>query len=144
VDACSKTAVKAKATKRALEVIGADVVFASNPSMLPLTSLAKTSLCSDDFVGIYFFSPVEKMLLVEIIRGKETDDAALATTLDFVRLLKKTPIVVNDSRGFFANRRVRAELCARGVLHAARRRAAGAHRKFGAHGGHAGGAARPQ
>ena len=97
-------AVKAEATKRAQEVVGPDVVFASNTSTLPITSLAKTSLRPDNFVGVHFFSPVEKMLLVEIIRGKETSDAALATAFDFVRLLKKTPIVVNDSRGFFANR----------------------------------------
>ncbi len=97
-------AVKADVTKRAQEVVGPDVVFASNTSTLPITSLAKTSLRPDNFIGVHFFSPVEKMLLVEVILGKETGDAALATALDFVRILKKTPIVVNDSRGFFANR----------------------------------------
>jgi 3-hydroxyacyl-CoA dehydrogenase/enoyl-CoA hydratase/3-hydroxybutyryl-CoA epimerase len=97
-------AIKAEATKRAQEVVGPDVVFASNTSTLPITSLAQTSLRPDHFIGIHFFSPVEKMLLVEIILGKETGDVALATALDFVRMLKKTPIVVNDSRGFFANR----------------------------------------
>jgi 3-hydroxyacyl-CoA dehydrogenase/enoyl-CoA hydratase/3-hydroxybutyryl-CoA epimerase len=97
-------AVKAEATKRAQEVVGPDVVFASNTSTLPITSLAQTSLRPDNFIGIHFFSPVEKMLLVEIILGKETCDLALATALDFVRIVKKTPIVVNDTRGFFANR----------------------------------------
>jgi 3-hydroxyacyl-CoA dehydrogenase/enoyl-CoA hydratase/3-hydroxybutyryl-CoA epimerase len=97
-------AVKAEATKRAQEVVGPDVVFASNTSTLPITSLAQTSLRPDNFIGIHFFSPVEKMLLVEIILGKETRDLALATALDFVRIVKKTPIVVNDTRGFFANR----------------------------------------
>jgi 3-hydroxyacyl-CoA dehydrogenase/enoyl-CoA hydratase/3-hydroxybutyryl-CoA epimerase len=96
--------VKAEATRRAQEAVGPDVVFASNTSTLPITSLAQTSVRPDNFIGIHFFSPVEKMLLVEIILGKETGDVALATALDFVRILKKTPIVVNDSRGFFANR----------------------------------------
>ena len=96
--------VKAEATRRAQEAVGPDVVFASNTSTLPITSLAQTSARPDKFIGIHFFSPVEKMLLVEIILGKETGDVALATALDFVRILKKTPIVVNDSRGFFANR----------------------------------------
>ncbi len=97
-------AVKAEATKKAQEVVGPDVVFASNTSTLPITSLAETSLRPDNFIGIHFFSPVEKMLLVEIILGKKTGDLALATALDFVRVIKKTPIVVNDSRGFYANR----------------------------------------
>ncbi|HMK89742.1 MAG TPA: 3-hydroxyacyl-CoA dehydrogenase NAD-binding domain-containing protein [Methylocystis sp.] len=97
-------AVKADATRKAQEVVGADVVFASNTSTLPITSLAETSLSPKDFIGVHFFSPVEKMMLVEIIRGEATGDKALATALDFVRLIKKTPIVVNDSRGFFANR----------------------------------------
>ncbi len=97
-------AVKAEVTKKAQEVVGPDVVFASNTSTLPITSLAETSLRPDNFIGIHFFSPVEKMLLVEIILGKKTGDLALATALDFVRIIKKTPIVVNDSRGFYANR----------------------------------------
>ncbi len=95
--------VKAEATRLAHEVVGPDVVFASNTSTLPITSLAQTSLRPDKFIGVHFFSPVEKMLLVEIILGKETGDVALATALDFVRILRKTPIVVNDTRGFFAN-----------------------------------------
>ncbi|MBY6243543.1 3-hydroxyacyl-CoA dehydrogenase NAD-binding domain-containing protein [Methylosinus sp. Sm6] len=96
--------VKAEATKKAQAVVGPDVIFASNTSTLPISSLAETSLKPENFVGIHFFSPVEKMLLVEIIRGKKTSDRAVATALDYVRLLKKTPIVVNDSRGFYANR----------------------------------------
>ncbi|MBI1981950.1 MAG: 3-hydroxyacyl-CoA dehydrogenase family protein, partial [Methylocystis sp.] len=97
-------AVKAEATRRAQDVVGSDVIFASNTSTLPITSLAKTAQKPENFIGIHFFSPVEKMPLVEVILGKKTGDRALATALDFVRIIKKTPIVVNDSRGFFANR----------------------------------------
>ena len=97
-------AVKEETTKKAQAVVGPDVVFASNTSTLPITSLAETSAKPENFVGVHFFSPVEKMLLVEIILGRKTGDLALATALDFVRIIKKTPIVVNDSRGFFANR----------------------------------------
>lgn len=97
-------AVKAEATRRAQAVVGPDVIFASNTSTLPITSLAETTLAPENFIGVHFFSPVEKMLLVEVILGKKTGDRALATALDFVRLIKKTPIVVNDTRGFFANR----------------------------------------
>ncbi len=97
-------AVKAEVTKKAQDIVGPDVVFASNTSTLPITSLAETSAKPENFVGVHFFSPVEKMLLVEVILGKKTGDKALATALDFVRIIKKTPIVVNDSRGFYANR----------------------------------------
>jgi 3-hydroxyacyl-CoA dehydrogenase/enoyl-CoA hydratase/3-hydroxybutyryl-CoA epimerase len=97
-------AIKAAATKRAQEVVGAETIFASNTSTLPITSLAETAQKPENFVGVHFFSPVEKMLLVEVIRGAKTSDRALATALDFVRIIKKTPIVVNDSRGFYANR----------------------------------------
>lgn len=79
-------------------------IFASNTSTLPITGLAKSSKAADKFIGIHFFSPVEKMMLVEIIMGKKTGDAALAMAIDYVRAIKKTPIVVNDARGFFANR----------------------------------------
>ncbi|NBV94395.1 MAG: 3-hydroxyacyl-CoA dehydrogenase, partial [Methylocystaceae bacterium] len=96
--------VKSEVTQRAQEVLGSEVVFASNTSTLPITSLAETSLRPENFIGIHFFSPVEKMSLVEVILGKKTGDRALATALDFVRMIKKTPIVVNDTRGFFANR----------------------------------------
>ena len=83
---------------------GADCVFASNTSTLPISGLAKASKRPADFIGIHFFSPVERMMLVEIIMGKETGDRALAVALDYVRAIKKTPIVVNDTRGFYANR----------------------------------------
>ena len=96
--------VKAETTKKAQAVLGPDVVFASNTSTLPITSLATEAGKPENFIGIHFFSPVDKMLLVEIIMGEKTGDKALATALDFVRLIKKTPIVVNDTRGFFANR----------------------------------------
>ncbi|MBL1257615.1 3-hydroxyacyl-CoA dehydrogenase NAD-binding domain-containing protein [Methylocystis sp. Sn-Cys] len=97
-------AVKADVTKRAQDVVGGDVIFASNTSTLPITSLAETAQKPENFIGIHFFSPVEKMLLVEVIVGKKTGDRALATALDFIRIIKKTPIVVNDTRGFYANR----------------------------------------
>jgi 3-hydroxyacyl-CoA dehydrogenase / enoyl-CoA hydratase / 3-hydroxybutyryl-CoA epimerase len=79
-------------------------VFASNTSTLPITSLAETSLTPEQFIGVHFFSPVEKMMLTEIIMGEKTDAKALATAMDFVRAIKKTPIVVNDCRGFYVNR----------------------------------------
>jgi 3-hydroxyacyl-CoA dehydrogenase / enoyl-CoA hydratase / 3-hydroxybutyryl-CoA epimerase len=96
--------VKKSVTQQAEAVIGKDIIFASNTSTIPITQLAKNSARPDQFVGIHFFSPVEKMLLVEIIRGEKTGDKAVAAAMDFVRIIKKTPIVVNDSRGFFANR----------------------------------------
>lgn len=97
-------AVKAEVIKKVQEVIGRRTIFASNTSTLPISSLADTFERPSQFVGIHFFSPVEKMLLVEIIMGRRTGDRALATALDFVRAIRKTPIVVNDCRGFFANR----------------------------------------
>lgn len=96
--------VKAEAIKKAQAVIGDKTVFASNTSTLPISSLADEFKDPARFVGIHFFSPVERMMLTEIILGKKTGDVALATALDFVRAIRKTPIVVNDSRGFFANR----------------------------------------
>ncbi|MCA1491153.1 enoyl-CoA hydratase/isomerase family protein [Ensifer sp. NBAIM29] len=85
-------------------VIAQDAIFASNTSTLPITGLAKNSKRPDQFIGIHFFSPVEKMMLTEVILGKETGDRALATALDYVAAIKKTPIVVNDTRGFYVNR----------------------------------------
>ncbi len=96
--------VKAEVTKVAEAAAGADCIFATNTSTLPITELAKASSNADQFIGIHFFSPVDKMLLVEIIRGKDTGDRAVAKALDFVRQIKKTPIVVNDARFFYANR----------------------------------------
>jgi len=96
--------VKREATERAQAVLGGEVIFASNTSTLPITSLAETSAKPENFIGIHFFSPVDRMMLVEIIMGEKTGPRALATALDFVRAIKKTPIVVNDCRGFYANR----------------------------------------
>ncbi len=95
--------VKAEATVKAQAVVP-DIVFGSNTSTLPITSLAETAKDPTKFIGVHFFSPVERMMLVEIIMGKKTGDLALATALDFVRAIRKTPIVVNDTRGFYANR----------------------------------------
>src|ERR671928_900106 len=100
--------VKAEAVAKVEAVVRPDAIFGSNTSTLPISGLAKASQRPDQFIGIHFFSPVERMMLVEIIMGKETGNKALATALDYVRLIKKTPIVVNDSRGFFANRCVLA------------------------------------
>ncbi len=97
-------AVKEEATKKAQAVVGPDIVFASNTSTLPIASLAETSLKPDNFIGVHFFSPVDKMMLTEIIMGAKTGAKALATAMDFVRAIKKTPIVVNDCRGFYVNR----------------------------------------
>ncbi len=97
-------AIKAEVTKKVEEVLGPDVIFGSNTSTLPITKLAKAWSKPANFIGIHFFSPVEKMPLVEIILGKETGPAAIAKALDFVSQIKKTPIVVNDSRGFYTSR----------------------------------------
>ena len=96
--------VKKDATEKAEAVLKQSAVFASNTSTIPITSLAKNSARPKNFIGIHFFSPVDKMMLVEIILGKKTGDKALATAIDFVRAIKKTPIVVNDTRGFYVNR----------------------------------------
>jgi 3-hydroxyacyl-CoA dehydrogenase / enoyl-CoA hydratase / 3-hydroxybutyryl-CoA epimerase len=101
-------AVKAEATKKAQSVVGPDVVFGTNTSTLPITSLAETSAKPENFIGVHFFSPVDRMMLVEIIMGAKTGPKALAVAMDFVRAIKKTPIVVNDCRGFYANRCVGA------------------------------------
>lgn len=97
-------AVKADAMKKADAAMSPGTIFASNTSTLPISSLAENAQRPEDFIGIHFFSPVERMMLVEVIVGKRTGDRALATALDFVRMIRKTPIVVNDSRGFYANR----------------------------------------
>ena len=96
--------VKNEATKKAQAVVGGEVIFASNTSTLPIASLAETVEKPENFIGVHFFSPVDKMMLVEVIMGAKTGPRALATALDFVRAIKKTPIVVNDCRGFFVNR----------------------------------------
>ncbi|GAB4542377.1 MAG: 3-hydroxyacyl-CoA dehydrogenase NAD-binding domain-containing protein [Ruegeria sp.] len=96
--------VKAEMTQKVEAIIPEDCIFASNTSTLPITELAKASKRPDQFIGIHFFSPVEKMFLVEIIKGKETGDRAVAKALDYVRQIRKTPIVVNDARFFYCNR----------------------------------------
>jgi 3-hydroxyacyl-CoA dehydrogenase/enoyl-CoA hydratase/3-hydroxybutyryl-CoA epimerase len=96
-------AVKAEATKKTQAVVP-NALFASNTSTLPITGLAEASNNVKNFIGLHFFSPVDKMPLVEIIMGKETGDEALAKAFDYVLQIKKTPIVVNDSRGFFTSR----------------------------------------
>ncbi|MCM2291480.1 3-hydroxyacyl-CoA dehydrogenase NAD-binding domain-containing protein [Allorhizobium sp. BGMRC 0089] len=96
--------VKKAVIEKVEAVLPEGAIFASNTSTLPITGLAKTSKRPADFIGIHFFSPVEKMMLTEVILGKETGDKALAVALDYVAAIKKTPIVVNDTRGFFVNR----------------------------------------
>lgn len=96
--------VKAGVTKAVLAAVGPDCIFATNTSTLPITELAKASDTPENFIGIHFFSPVDKMALVEIIKGKATGDRAVAKALDYVRQIRKTPIVVNDARFFYANR----------------------------------------
>lgn len=97
-------AVKAEATRRAEAAMAPDAIFASNTSTLPITGLAEVSSRPAQFVGLHFFSPVEKMPLVEVIRGKVTAEATIAQALDFVKRIRKTPIVVNDCPAFYANR----------------------------------------
>ena len=97
-------ALKADVTAKAQAKIADDAIFASNTSTLPITSLAEASARPANFIGIHFFSPVEKMPLVEIIRGDETSDETVAKSLDYVQAIGKTPIVVNDGRGFFTSR----------------------------------------
>jgi 3-hydroxyacyl-CoA dehydrogenase / enoyl-CoA hydratase / 3-hydroxybutyryl-CoA epimerase len=96
--------IKADVTAKAEAVMPATAVFASNTSTLPITGLARASKRPEQFIGIHFFSPVEKMPLVEIIVGKKTSAETLARALDYVGQLRKTPIVVNDSRGFYTSR----------------------------------------
>jgi len=97
-------AIKADVTRRAEAVLGADAVFASNTSTLPITGLAEASGRPTGFIGLHFFSPAEKMPLVEIIMGGQTAAATLARAMDFVKAIGKTPIVVNDARGFYTSR----------------------------------------
>ena len=96
--------LKAKVTREAEAQLAPGGFFASNTSTLPITGLAKASVRPEKFVGIHFFSPVDKMKLVEIIRGQATDDDTVARAFDYVQALGKIPIVVNDSRGFFTSR----------------------------------------
>jgi 3-hydroxyacyl-CoA dehydrogenase/enoyl-CoA hydratase/3-hydroxybutyryl-CoA epimerase len=96
--------IKAEVTAKVEAVVGEDCIFATNTSTLPISELAKASKRPEQFIGIHFFSPVDKMMLVEIIKGRQTGDRAVAKSLDYVRQIRKTPIVVNDARFFYANR----------------------------------------
>jgi 3-hydroxyacyl-CoA dehydrogenase/enoyl-CoA hydratase/3-hydroxybutyryl-CoA epimerase len=97
-------ALKAKVTELAEAELDDTAVFATNTSTLPISDLAKASRRPERYIGIHFFSPVHKMPLIEIIKGRETGDEAVAKALDFARQLRKVPIVVNDARFFYANR----------------------------------------
>ncbi|MGZ4436732.1 MAG: 3-hydroxyacyl-CoA dehydrogenase NAD-binding domain-containing protein [Nocardioidaceae bacterium] len=97
-------ALKAKVFGEVLDVVNPDALLCSNTSTLPITGLADGVDRPEDFVGLHFFSPVDKMPLVEIIRGAKTSDATVARAVDVVQAIRKTPIVVNDSRGFFTSR----------------------------------------
>ncbi|WP_066907634.1 3-hydroxyacyl-CoA dehydrogenase NAD-binding domain-containing protein [Millisia brevis] len=96
--------LKHKVFQEIEDLVAPDALLGSNTSTLPITGLATGVKRQEDFIGIHFFSPVDKMPLVEIIRGENTSDAALAKAFDLVQAIKKTPIVVNDSRGFFTSR----------------------------------------
>lgn len=98
------TSLKHKVFQEIQDVIEPDALLCSNTSTLPITQLAEGVTRPVDFIGLHFFSPVDKMPLVEIIKGERTGDEALARAFDLVRQISKTPIVVNDSRGFFTSR----------------------------------------
>lgn len=97
-------AIKAEVSRRLDAVLPDHCVLATNTSALPITLLAQASGRPERFIGLHFFSPADRMPLVEVIRGQKTSDATLAQALDFIAQLKKTPIVVNDQRGFFTSR----------------------------------------
>ncbi|MGE0740616.1 MAG: 3-hydroxyacyl-CoA dehydrogenase NAD-binding domain-containing protein [Hyphomonadaceae bacterium] len=97
-------ALKAEVTKKAEAFLGDKAVFGSNTSTLPITGLAEASVRPANFIGIHFFSPVERMGLVELIMGAKTTQETLAKAVDYVLKIKKTPIVVNDHRGFYTSR----------------------------------------
>jgi 3-hydroxyacyl-CoA dehydrogenase/enoyl-CoA hydratase/3-hydroxybutyryl-CoA epimerase len=96
--------VKKDVTEKAEAHMKKGAIFASNTSTIPITDLAKNSVRPRDFIGIHFFSPVDRMMLTEIIMAKKTGNRALAVALDYVLAIRKTPIVVNDTRGFYINR----------------------------------------
>ena len=98
------TALKHKVFQEIEQVVAPDALLCSNTSTLPITALAEGVQRQADFIGLHFFSPVDKMPLVEIIKGERTGEEALARAFDLVRQIGKTPIVVNDSRGFFTSR----------------------------------------
>ena len=96
--------IKAEVTAKTEAVIPETAIFASNTSTLPITGLAEASKRPQSFIGIHFFSPVDKMPLVEIIVGEKTSQEAIARSMDYVQQIRKTPVVVNDSRGFYTSR----------------------------------------
>ncbi len=96
--------IKADVTAKTEAVIPETSIFASNTSTLPITGLAEASSRPEQFIGIHFFSPVDKMPLVEIILGEKTGEEAIARAMDYVQQIRKTPILVNDSRGFYTSR----------------------------------------
>jgi len=100
--------IKAAATRQAEAAAGPGALFATNTSTLPITGLAEASQRPQRFIGLHFFSPVPRMPLLEIIRGRQTSDETLAHAMDFARAIGKTPIVVNDARGFYTTRVVMA------------------------------------
>lgn len=102
--------VKADVTRKAEAAMRPDAIFASNTSTLPISGLALASARPERFIGLHFFSPAERMPLVEVIRGKHTSEATLAHAMDFVKALRKTPVVVHDGRGFYTSRVLRAYL----------------------------------
>jgi 3-hydroxyacyl-CoA dehydrogenase/enoyl-CoA hydratase/3-hydroxybutyryl-CoA epimerase len=97
-------AIKAEVTRQLDAVLSATCVLATNTSALPISLLAQASKYPERFIGLHFFSPADRMPLVEVIRGQKTSDDTLARALDFIAQLKKTPIVVNDQKGFFTSR----------------------------------------
>jgi 3-hydroxyacyl-CoA dehydrogenase/enoyl-CoA hydratase/3-hydroxybutyryl-CoA epimerase len=97
-------AIKAEVTRAAEDVLPPSAIFASNTSTLPITGLAEASRRPPNFVGLHFFSPVDRMPLVEVIRGRETSEQTIARAMDFVKRIRKTPIVVNDGRAFYTSR----------------------------------------
>ncbi|MDT4925814.1 MAG: 3-hydroxyacyl-CoA dehydrogenase / enoyl-CoA hydratase / 3-hydroxybutyryl-CoA epimerase [Pseudonocardiales bacterium] len=99
-----KVSLKHEVFQETENIVASDALLGSNTSTLPITSLAEGVQRKHDFIGLHFFSPVDKMPLLEIIRGDQTSDEALARALDYAAQIKKTPIVVNDSRGFFTSR----------------------------------------
>ncbi len=96
--------IKAAVTAKAEAIIPDNAIFASNTSTLPITGLAQASKRPGSFIGLHFFSPVDKMPLVELIKGEKSSDEAIARGLDFIQQIRKTPIVVNDSPGFYTSR----------------------------------------
>ncbi len=96
--------IKADVTAKTEAVIPENAIFASNTSTLPITGLAEASKRPESFIGLHFFSPVDKMPLVELIVGEKSSDEAIARGLDYIKQIRKTPIVVNDSPGFYTSR----------------------------------------